>query len=322
MATRFLLSCVRQRELSPQGLEGLETRIRQLAAADPPDNQTDQELARLRAKLVATEAERNQIAANLARAKTDDQFQAIEVEFNQLAEQTKSLQAQIAAAERQLNKPNDADSGVDVAMGVIRQLTELARDGTDLGKVWKVFDLLNARLFLKFHPVREKKRTLNKIQGGVVTFGNAPPPVEIYQGPTSRSQIKGPSASDADGPGVSHLASPPESCVISGEEDKSLGNVSRGERIRTSDLLNPIAVGPCKRSVNTLETPHFRVVGKVTHSAPNRARNTAWQHSWQQWPGELPGLFMRGPLALALRSSATILSRAFRNDARTHAEKI
>ena len=32
---------------------------------------------------------------------------------------------------------------------------------------------------------------------------------------------------------------PPESCNSSGEEDKSLGNVSRGDWIRTSDFRLP-----------------------------------------------------------------------------------
>jgi len=40
--------------------------------------------------------------------------------------------------------------------------------------------MLNARLFLDFRPVRVKKRVLNKITGGVVTLGNASPPIKIY----------------------------------------------------------------------------------------------------------------------------------------------
>ena len=90
--------------------------------------------------------------------------------------------------------------------------------------------MLNARLFLDFRPVRVKKRVLNKITGGVVTLGNASPPIKIYDGPTSRRQVKGPVASCATGLGERHLPSPPEGSIGSGKEDKSLRNVNRGER--------------------------------------------------------------------------------------------
>jgi hypothetical protein len=124
-------------------------------------------------------------------------------------------------------------------MEIIRQLTELTRDGDDLGSARQIFDLLNARLFLGFHPVKVKKRTLNKIAGGVVTFGNAPPPIDVYEGPTARRKIKGSAASVAAGPGERHLPPPPECTIGSGREGKSLGNGNRGDWIRTSDLCVP-----------------------------------------------------------------------------------
>jgi len=39
-------------------------------------------------------------------------------------------------------------------------------DAKDLGAARKIFDLLDARLFLGFRPVKMKKRTLNEINGG------------------------------------------------------------------------------------------------------------------------------------------------------------
>ncbi len=230
-ATRFMLGCVRQRALSPQRLQKLERRIRQLAAADQNDNRVEQEVAQKQAELSEVEAQRDQAKKNLARAKTDEQYEAVACIFDQLSDRAKSIEAEITVAQRQLTTTTDADSAVDMAMEIVHQLTCLARDGEDLGAARQIFDLLNARLFLGFHPVKVKSRTLNKIAGGVVTFGNAEPPIEIYQGPTARKKIKGPMASSATGPGERHLPSPPESCNCSGKEDKSLGNVSRGERI-------------------------------------------------------------------------------------------
>jgi hypothetical protein len=74
------------------------------------------------------------------------------------------------------------------------------------------------------------------------TFGVTPPPIGIYRGPTGRRALNysGSTALVAAEPGKPNLPAPPETTVGSGLEGKSLGNVSRGDRIRTCDLLNPI----------------------------------------------------------------------------------
>lgn len=207
--TRFIPSCIRRRALSPQYLQKLEKRIRQLAAADRDDNRVEEEVARKQAILREVEAERDQAKQNLARAKTDEQNQAVACVFDQLYEKAKSIEAEIAAAQGHPTITTDANSAVDMAMETISRLTELSRDGEDLGAARQIFDLLNARLFLGFQPAKEKKRNLNKINRGVVTFGAAPPPIDIYEGPTARKRIKGPVAFDAAGPGDRHLPSPP-----------------------------------------------------------------------------------------------------------------
>jgi hypothetical protein len=48
-----------------------------------------------------------------------------------------------------------------------------------LGAVGELFRRLNARLFLKFREVRPKKRKINRVAGGVVTFGVKSLPVRI-----------------------------------------------------------------------------------------------------------------------------------------------
>src|SRR5262249_29526542 len=101
----------------------------------------------------------------------------------------------------------------------------------------ELFRQVNVRLFLRFEEVRLKKRKVNRVAGGVVTFGSAPPPIRPYEGPTGRRMIKGPAAEVAAGPGDLTVPSEP---VVPGREGGSSGNVNRGERIRTSDLLNPI----------------------------------------------------------------------------------
>jgi hypothetical protein len=231
-ATRFVLSCIRQRALSPRRIQRLENRIRQFAADDRQDSRLEEETARKHAELSEVEAQRDQASQNLARATTDEQYQAIAAVFDRLAERAQSIEAEISAAQSQLNAPSDADSAVDIAMEIVRQLAELARDDQgDLGAAKHIFDLLNAKLFLGFQAVKVKRRILNKIRGGVVTFGDAAPPIEIYKGPTARKKVKGPATSDATGPGERRLPSPPQSGNGSSREGKSLGNVSRGDWI-------------------------------------------------------------------------------------------
>ena len=112
-------------------------------------------------------------------------------------------------AEGRLSAGSDSDSAIDVALEIVHELTALANQSESFGAARQVFELLNARLFLNFHEVQVKRRKLNKVTGGVVTFGDAPPPIELYEGPTGRRKIKGPKASVAIGPGEQSLSSPP-----------------------------------------------------------------------------------------------------------------
>ena len=231
LATRFVLSCIRQRALPAGRLQKLEERIRQLASADRQEDQLKSEIAVKRSKLNEVAMERDLASKNLARAKSDEQYEALARVFDELSASVKRIEAEIAAAERQAASADEADSAIETAMEIIQRLTELVGAGEDLSAARQIFDLLNARLFLSYQQVKPKKRVLNKIRRGVVTFGDAPPPIELYEGPTGRRKIKGPATSVAVGPGECSLASPPESRSNSGREDKSLGNVSRGEWI-------------------------------------------------------------------------------------------
>ncbi len=232
-ATKFVLSCLRQRALTPERIEKLERRIRELAASDQGSRRAESQMADLRAKLQQLERERNLVSTNMARAKSDDQFAAISDDFNQLGTQIKAVQKELSAAESDVHT-NDIDTAVEQAVQVLHQLTDLASACDNLGAAGRLFELVNARLYLQYQPTKVKKRILNKITHGVVTFGDALPPVEIYRGPTSRKAIAGQAASAATRPGQNNL--PPDGSVSSGEEDKSLGNVSRGEWIRTTNL--------------------------------------------------------------------------------------
>jgi hypothetical protein len=81
----------------------------------------------------------------------------------------------------------------------MHQLAELASSPDCFGPAGEIFRLVNARLSLGFRPVRVKKRTPNKMNRGVVTFGDEPPPIKVYEGRTARKDVKQPTASAAVG---------------------------------------------------------------------------------------------------------------------------
>jgi len=225
-ATQFVLSCIRQRLLSPNLLTRLEERIRNLAAAVEPSDQAEHELATKRRALDDVDSEIAKVSRNLALADTPEQYKAVATVFEQLKEEKSRRQADLQEAESHEPASNDVEAEIAQTMAVAEHLTELATGRGSLETAKQVFDLTNARLFLQFKPVQVKKRLLNKISGGVVTFGDADPPISIYEGPTGRRRIKMEKNSALDGT----VPSVPET-VVSVQEDRSLGNVSRGDWI-------------------------------------------------------------------------------------------
>ncbi len=116
------------------------------------------------------------------------------------------------------------------ALALLRRLTEWAARAEDYVAVGDLFRQVNLRLFARFQAMPVKKRVLNKLVGGVVTFGSSRPPVEIYSGPTARQKLTSPAAPCAAGPG--DLSSPAVPKPFGpGQEGESLGNVSRGDWI-------------------------------------------------------------------------------------------
>lgn len=54
----------------------------------------------------------------------------------------------------------------------------------------QLFDALDVRVWAKFEKVRQGKRLLNKFDSGLITTGNAPWPIEPYNGPRNGSSAK------------------------------------------------------------------------------------------------------------------------------------
>jgi hypothetical protein len=227
-ASRFVLGCVRQRLLTPGFRCKLEERLRALAKRDQHDEGIDREIETIRAALTEVTRRRELVARNLALAADPIQHRAIAKVFDEIVQEQKALELKLQHAAGSITKRPDLEADISAALADFDRLADLANDPSNLEVIGKLFQQVNARLFLHFKEVQPKKRKLNKVAGGVVTFGASPPPVNLYLGPTGRRTL----GSTADTPHSMTVvaAVPPVPCG-SVREGKSLGNVNRAERI-------------------------------------------------------------------------------------------
>jgi hypothetical protein len=229
-AVRFLLACMKQRVLAPSMLEKLEERLKAIAAREMIANRPTAVIETKQAALATLIERKRKAERNMAFAENRDQYQAIATIVEGLRQEQLQLVAEIKNLAPVIARAKEPEREVAAAMELARRLTELPEHHDDYAALAGLFSQVNARLFVRFQTVQEGKRTLNKVQSGVVTFGSTPPPITPYTGPTGRQKLKGPTTESTVGPVTPSSPSPLEP-IGSGREGKSLGNVSRGERI-------------------------------------------------------------------------------------------
>lgn len=230
VATQFLLGCVRQQLLAPTIRARLEQKLRAIAARECDHTRPKLELAKKQAALAAAKANRERAGRNLALADGPDQYREVAAVFEQLKGQEAALEAEIRLLEQAADTRLDPEAEVAAAMAGVDRLAELADSPAGLEGAGRLFQQLNARLFLRFTEGLWKTRVVTKVAGGVVTFGSTPPPLTLYEGPTGRRHVKGPADPDGSaGPGSND--SPGGPSTVPGKEGDSLGKVNRGERI-------------------------------------------------------------------------------------------
>jgi DNA invertase Pin-like site-specific DNA recombinase len=229
LATRFLLECTKQRILMPGTWANIERHLQELARQEVAGGEQETIVATKKTALAVINAKVERAARNMALAENEEQYKAMASVFEQLKREKATLEAELKTDGAGKSSGN-LQSEIAKALELGRRLPELAADSNNLGAVGELFNLLNARLFLRFKQVKAKKRPLNKVTGGVVTWGAAPAPVPIYLGPTSRKVVKDPAGALLPA-GSGDFRAPPASEPGPGEGGNSLGNVHRGERI-------------------------------------------------------------------------------------------
>jgi hypothetical protein len=207
-ATQFMLSCIRQKITAPAQVAKLTKKLHLIAARETAGRNFVQSNEAPKAELAKVAAELQIAKRNMTLAQNPDQFAAMATVFDDLVERHTILQADVAKAEAA--RPVSVDVETEVNKALSRKV--------------------DARLFLRFKTVRPKKRVVQRVAGGVVTFGATPPPIEIYQGLTARKDIKEHTAAvDAATLGDSSNELP--GSFPSGRKDMSIGNANRGDKI-------------------------------------------------------------------------------------------
>ncbi len=244
---RFLLGCLKQKVLRPDLLAKLEARLGELArreAGEEPDGlrEAEAELARL-------EAEVELAGRNLARAKSDEEYALVSEHRSARAAERDKVKTR--AGRLRGSAVRDAAAEVAAALARLSEIGRLAEDESNLPAVAAAFDAVNAKAYFRFREEPQGKRLLRKLAGGVVTFGDAEPPVPLYAGPTARAAVKPPVPAADVRPAAKTTGSkettrggrdrPPRDKRRQepGGEADSLGNVNRDDRIRTCGLLLP-----------------------------------------------------------------------------------
>jgi hypothetical protein len=228
LATQFALSCLQQRLHSPDVLKKLRGRLRQLAEAELQQVGSEENTAGIQEQLGRVRQEMKLAERNLAFAANEDQFRAVASVLEELRRRETS-----PAKNRQVRIGTEIDAEIDRAIGFTNRLSELASKPEQLPLATQAIELADIKFFVRFRPVQKGKRLLNKVVGGIVTIGAAPPPVALHEGPTGWKIIKkrSPEAANAATGQDEHRLLTQSDREESGSEGTSLRNVSRGDRI-------------------------------------------------------------------------------------------
>jgi hypothetical protein len=216
-------------------MDKLRKRLEAMAKAERGDDVAARRMTEKREFVRRLEHETEVIERNLARATSDEQYRVVSSQFEDLRRRRAKAREELGALEAASEGANGAGTTEDEltrAMAFAETLTCSVDDPGDFAAAQRLFDAINVKLFVRFGSGRLGKRAVRKPVSGVITFGDAPPPIAVYAGPTSRIAVKEAAASSAAASTSLEPTSP-------GQEGDSLGNVSRGDKIRTCDLLDP-----------------------------------------------------------------------------------
>lgn len=224
LAVQFVLSSMQQRLLSPRLLPKLKSRLTAMARQTHSASNSDSELNAKRAELKRVIAEVQQVARNLSFAKSEEQYNVVSKVFDELKAREKTLEKDVARLEAISKTETDVDGEINKAMMAAERFVDRLQNQERAETACELIQMVDVRLYLRFREVQSGKRTLNKVAGGILTFGETPAPIKVYSGPTEKTKKL--NSRESKSPAVQRL-----NRVSPGGEENSLGNVNRDDRI-------------------------------------------------------------------------------------------
>lgn len=183
------IPCVadRQRLLVPARKAKLAEKLLALAYRDQSDSGSNNVVATKQAALESARAKRETVEGNMALAEPDA-YPVLEAQWREFKKQENLLEAKV----QRLESPGfaaDREAEVATILAGLDRLTDLVTKADALPAIGDLLQRGSARLFLRFKEVQQQKRVLNRVASGVLTFGDAPPPIRLYVGPTGCRKI-------------------------------------------------------------------------------------------------------------------------------------
>jgi hypothetical protein len=222
-AASYALAAVRQKVLCSGAIDLLTATIRSKLEDQIKSPHSAEEHAAVTSQLATIQGELQLVKTNLGRAKSDEQYNEIATQFDDLNARKVALTERLSQIAAQTNHI-DVDAKLERSLEAFKEVQQLAEQAEDLAGATRLFDALNVQLFLRFQPVQKKRRFENKLAGGSIIWGSAEPPIRKYTGPTGKQALKELQARQASENRVLELS------ISTDGRNESLGNVSRGDR--------------------------------------------------------------------------------------------
>ena len=217
--------------LAPPLMEKLEKRLRELAASELAGADPNRKLREVQAALATVTGELERVQRNLALAETPQQYQAVSAVFDQLVTRQEHLRTVTASTTTNADRLDNLQGEIDAALVLLQHLPDRVAGSASLAAAGDVFRAVNARLFLMFKCVTLKKRTVNKVAGGVLTFGAARRQWRFMWGLQLGAGLRAPRSTTIPYSSAGRKVLPAQSVLTPVGEGNSLGNVNRGDRI-------------------------------------------------------------------------------------------
>lgn len=231
-AIEFVLKAIQQRVIQPGVWDKLESKIRSIIQDDHSSDSDDVEKARIASAIAKLDSQIDQAATNMTLAKPKH-YEAMAKVYDKLLAEKDNLEDDLKKASQNANNRPIIEDEIQRALATAQRLANADLNNTsDFAMAREVINATNAQFFAKFRKEKwGKKREVNRIAGGVITFGTAPPPVAKYDGPTDREHLKSLAVEAAKRKTAESDGSDSAESLVTGEEAGSLGSKSRADWI-------------------------------------------------------------------------------------------